>query len=1319
MTQSFLKSAEWQRLIKMLKLGKKEPDFQPILWVGAGLSVSAGFPSTINLIEQLRGFTYDDLPAFNPWDPDLDENTPESSFTHWVQCFIEKNNSRHLTKALSNIFTKISGKPTPAHNALVKLPWKDLFTTNYDCLLEAALVHSEIPHNLITHEHNIGTQVSGISLYKIHGSINNFKEWTLDEKSYNSYPEQYPFLEGILKYSLFCNPIVFIGCSMIDPRLIDWYRLCKKQNELSELPISIVIIRKEDWLQLSNEYRSLYQEAQVRPLFFERFDELPSLIAALGTALNATEKSCELKIPISDAAERQKQEDQELDDLLYGTLAPRIVQTIANIWLKCDEGIDYLTKLESISTKAQKKGLLAFCSLEEDFVSLYKKRIGIKTDFSTKIRVFQAIYSQLEQFSPTQEALTRVKFDPHSLYGKWLMDHTPAEIFQADDKTEDLYKKILTETCELIVDCSRALPICSEATIVQQLEDPAALFEKLLQELQLWQETKETHMDEATLLEEEYRRAVTRRFDKLQIFGINFGKHARIYQLSVAYITLTTETNYSEKKTSEVLSTEEALTKFQRLVIIGDAGQGKTTLLQWLTVQCGRKAFTGSKKHWNKKVPILIKLREVLNNDRLPSASDFYSLMVENIGVEQQHQEWFNNLLVKGEAILMIDGFDEVPSARRNEILTWIDTFCHDYDDIQIILTTRPAVYDDVAATALAKFNFEVIRLQTMDLNTQQDFIEHWHKAIALEYDNNKPNALIHQSKALIQELNCQHALSSLAENPLLCSVICMLHHDRNGYLPKDRTDLYEASCRMLADSRGREKKVLEEEGFQLLDYPTKQSFLTDVAQWMSKEERTSISSEKLIERFTLKLNDLPKLKKQLSAQDLKSFFLERSGLLLQVGAREIQFAHRSFQEFFTAKYLIQERDWVTLKQNATNNYWHETIQLAVGLCQSKKENERFLDNLLSEAKKQTSNKQVTTLLYLLILRCKEAMREISPAFDSKIDTIIPEIIPPTSDSMENALAAAGELALPYLTRDENNSELADFHCAQVLQKINTLEAYRLLKDYLKREETDYIDSLCTTIKKMDIDTVKKSNLLQLMQEDGLTNFPCAITRKMAFLMQDSRFIAANSITKLSKKDFDDWELSLGFAPLAAFTQLKALYLENSQINDLRLLSGLTELQILYLHNTQINDLHPLSGLKKLQTLYLPNTQVNDLTPLSELDLLQTIDLRNTQINELTPLAGLTQLQTLNLTNTRIKDLTPLAGLPKLQTLYLANTHIKDLTPLSKLPQLQGVYLENTQVNDLKPLVKLDQLQTITLKNTKISNMSLFKKERPDCNVHI
>ena len=75
-------------------------------------------------------------------------------------------------------------------------------------------------------------------------------------------------------------------------------------------------------------------------------------------------------------------------------------------------------------------------------------------------------------------------------------------------------------------------------------------------------------------------------------------------------------------------------------------------------------------------------------------------------------------------------------------------------------------------------------------------------------------------------------------------------------------------------------------------------------------------------------------------------------------------------------------------------------------------------------------------------------------------ENIIPKIIPPLSSNMVDALAAAGELVLPYLKRPRQQSIKDDDYCVQVLERIATPNAYRYLKDYLKCAQSHNIDKV-------------------------------------------------------------------------------------------------------------------------------------------------------------------------------------------------------------------------------------------------------------------
>lgn len=1105
---------------------------------------------------------------------------------------------------------------------------------------------------------------------------------------------------------------------MLDPRVIEWYQYCSQENMSSQLEYSIVIIRQSDWDRLPDEYQKLYLSSNVHPLFFESFDELPLLFNEVNNKLSnaCVEKDAIDVLSILELEQKSERENQLLDDLLYEKISPSMINIIASIWLEAPRNTHYTDHLKAFGgARLKNKGEIAFKSLLDDFVELSKKLLGSKLDFENKEKVFTQLDSVLNKYFPTHTSLAGIDHNPHTLYGSLHLHALENDDFKSDEVTRSAFSNLLKEFCELIIDCNNALPSWTKENLISQLTEHEALFKNLREELARWKEVNSNEVDEVTLIEDEYRRAIARRFDELKIFGLNFGKRTRKYQLSVAYISLTTETDFNVSEDNKVMSTNEALTSYSRLVILGEAGQGKTTLLQWLTVHCGRRSFEGEQADFNNKVPVLIQLRSILNKSSLPDSLDFYAFMTEGIETNSMHGEWIESVLENKLAIIMIDGFDEVPKERRQEVLDWIDHLCKSYDGNQFILTSRPSAYE---STSLEHLDFNVIQLQTMDRKAQSDFVEHWHHAIALEYDKTKPHALRQQALSLLEKLRQQKVLRNLAQNPLLCGVLCMLHHDRNGYLPKDRTDLYESTCRLFLDSRDREKKIIETDNFNLLDLRNKESLLSDIAFWMTNNGQTTISPDILKKKLQSKSKDMPELWKKISAEELELFFIERSGLLVQVGINEIQFTHRTFQEFYTAKYIISENDTECLSVNAGNDYWNGTIQLAIGLRTSKKENEKYLTELLSKAVNFESEYDLNsaTSLYLLVLSCKENMREITPRFSHQLKEVIKKVVPPPTAKVRDALASAGSIAIPYLARPNGRRSIVkDHYSALALIKIATPDAYIQLKDYFKDNRNSYIRKLCTDIKKMDCDIVKESNLVEAIIADGIEKYHLSIRVMLSFLTQNESIIEDGIPQGLLLNEERTWKLSQGLVPLAKLSEntTTELDLTNCNIDNLDILNKFSKLKSIDLSNSHIMKFPSLTNLVNLEHVNLQKAFIKHLESLSSfssLSSLKTLNLESTNIENIAFISELALIERLNLNSTSITDLTPLENLKKLKYLDGSHLTINNLNALNNLSNLTYLSLSFSDIEDSSSLMYLTRLKELDLTCCGQENLEYLKQ---------
>ena len=206
----------------------------PVLWVGAGASAAAGYP-TLGQLEQLLRAQL--------------RGVDKSGFA-LVDAFIEQYSEADLELELQRHI----GQPRPfvqLHEAMARLAGGGvcpiLFTTNYDRLIENALTAAGVAFVSQTLEANFTLQsLETVQVLKLHGDCGDWERVILTAASYQEFQRTYPLLQQQLNLHLRTRPVVFIGCSMRDPRLLDWLKGLS-ETERRRLFASRVIITTDDW----------------------------------------------------------------------------------------------------------------------------------------------------------------------------------------------------------------------------------------------------------------------------------------------------------------------------------------------------------------------------------------------------------------------------------------------------------------------------------------------------------------------------------------------------------------------------------------------------------------------------------------------------------------------------------------------------------------------------------------------------------------------------------------------------------------------------------------------------------------------------------------------------------------------------------------------------------------------------------------------------------------------------------------------------------------------------------------------------------------
>jgi len=113
-------------------------------------------------------------------------------------------------------------EPSSLHVKLLELPWNDVFTTNYDTLLERARakVESQKFDVIVNKEDLVYSEKPRI--IKLHGSFPSKRPLIITEEDYRTYPKDFAPFVNTVQQSLLENTLCLIGFSGDDPNFFQW-----------------------------------------------------------------------------------------------------------------------------------------------------------------------------------------------------------------------------------------------------------------------------------------------------------------------------------------------------------------------------------------------------------------------------------------------------------------------------------------------------------------------------------------------------------------------------------------------------------------------------------------------------------------------------------------------------------------------------------------------------------------------------------------------------------------------------------------------------------------------------------------------------------------------------------------------------------------------------------------------------------------------------------------------------------------------------------------------------------------------------------------
>ncbi|MEV0566664.1 NACHT domain-containing protein [Dactylosporangium sp. NPDC050588] len=515
----------------------------------------------------------------------------------------------------------------------------------------------------------------------------------------------------------------------------------------------------------------------------------------------------------------------------------------------------------------------------------------------------------------------------------------------------------------------------------------------------------------------QYLRMVTRTLDTLEVLGIDLLTEVRRYSLTTAYVTLEATVPRPTAQGTvgyDAQPVDAALQTAGRLVLIeGEAGSGKTTVLQWAAVSMARGELPGGDLHpWHGRIPLFVRLRRYVKR-ALPTIEELTREVAGASLHSRQPAGWVAKVLEEGRAVLLIDGLDEVRTDERATVQAWLeDLTWHAVTEQHntLVVTSRPAA---ARGGTYDLDRFTPLTLTTMSFREIFRFIQDWHAATLERLPPDQHESHRARAAHLVVEIDRSPALRDLARTPLLCAVICALNYKSPGGLPKQRITLYEDALKMMLGRREHEKGV-EPTG---VGAEERTAVLQSLAQWfvvsgLSEAPRDDVRSQLGLVAGMLRGVDW-------TGGQILHDLLERSGVLREPAPGTIDFVHRTFQEFLAARHLVSGGSTRIMLDHVRDADWQGVISMAVGWASktSAVEWRRLTDGIVDAIVADDSVSSGRSPLREFLAECFEMSVVVERESYERATAYLEQRIPPLSRDEVKSVVAMGQTALPLLRR--------------------------------------------------------------------------------------------------------------------------------------------------------------------------------------------------------------------------------------------------------------------------------------------------------------
>jgi HEAT repeat protein len=424
--------------------------------------------------------------------------------------------------------------------------------------------------------------------------------------------------------------------------------------------------------------------------------------------------------------------------------------------------------------------------------------------------------------------------------------------------------------------------------------------------------------------------------------------------------------NLSQGTDLKRVSVGERIDAAQRLVVLGDPGAGKTTLIRWLVTAYLLKmkadpdfaelpdVATLPDKAW---LPVLIRCRELDESCFTGALDDILRQTLRRAQMTEQEADILlavlREQLADGKALLLLDGLDEITDATtRARFCRQIESIGVAYPLVPIITTSRIVGYREMPFR-LGR-GFEQATVTELSKEDKDEFARRWCTATEPEERQKKT------ANDLIHAIHSSDRIERLSGNPMLLTTLALVKR-KVGKLPNRRADLYYEAVQVLLNWRSEvDDPIDRREAIPQLEY---------VAYEMCRRGVQRLREDEILELLDNVRKDYPNIRpiKKHNAEEFLHLLERRTSILVEAGTVRhngmpvpvFEFRHLTFQEYLAGLALVEGRfpnrdkslslperiaalagqtelkfsPFFGKKEHTVSENWREALRLCISCC--------------------------------------------------------------------------------------------------------------------------------------------------------------------------------------------------------------------------------------------------------------------------------------------------------------------------------------------------------------------------------------------------